>query len=195
MKVFSSFTPPRSLASTTNGLPEPSLPDWTNLKVLVWFGKSLLPRVINPDLAKYLWFGVYWNSSTGFCSAVKALRSFASITFAPLALISKTSTSFCNTNFSAPSIEPTFVVGAAVAVLVAPEICVGTSNLLAVPVLSAAAGAATGAVANIDGLPSWTCQLLYSMRPDSENTAQRIVFLKSICIHLNDWDVCFTAGS
>ena len=42
-----------------------------------------------------------------------------------------------------------------------------------------------GAPPNIDGLPSWTCQLLYSIKPDSENTAHRIVFLKSICIHLN----------
>ena len=49
----------------------------------------------------------------------------------------------------------------------------------------AGAGVTTGAPPNMDGLHSCTCQLLYSMRPDSENTAQRIVFLKSICIHLN----------
>ena len=152
--------------------------------MLVWLGKSLFFSVIRPDLAKYLCAGVYRKSSTGFCSAVSAFRSFASITLAPLELISKTSTSFCNTNFSALSMEPIFVVGVVVPVAT-PVICVGTSTLAPVAVLSEVAGVTTGAPPNIDGLPSCTCQLLYSMRPDSENTAQRIVFLKSIFIHLN----------
>ena len=159
MNVFSSFTPLRSLANTIKGLPEPSLPDWSNLKVLVWFGKSPLFNVIKPDLAKYLWVGVYWNSSTGFFSSVRDLSNFAAITLPPLELISKTNTSFCKTNFSAASIAPMLVAGATAAEGVV-AICVGTSTLLPVAALSTTPGATAGAPANMDGLPSWTCQLL-----------------------------------
>ena len=164
MKVFSSVTPLRSLVTTKKGRPDPSLPLACSLNSLVWLGNSAVPAAIKPERAKYWWPGVTCISRIGFLSTSNSFNKVALITFAPSALTSIASTSFCKVKRSllaSCAMLAGIALGASTgAVLVLVAVDTGTSLFFSSPLTGAASCLLMLCGPNSGVLPSYANQLL-----------------------------------